>query len=62
MFGFFLNFFNFNLIEYFQLDNANQILDQAQQPYDFLITTIRNKDGQLKKVQDTIEGLEKQLR
>jgi len=44
------------------LDNANQILDQAQQPYDFLITTVRNKDGQLKKVQDTIEGLEKQLR
>jgi hypothetical protein len=44
------------------LDNANRILDQAQQPYDFLIATVRNKDGQLKKIQDTIESLEKQLR
>jgi hypothetical protein len=44
------------------LDNANRILDQAQQPYDFLIATVRNKDVQLKKVQDTIEQLEKQLR
>jgi hypothetical protein len=44
------------------LDNANRILDQAQQPYDFLITTVRNKDAQLKRIQDTIESLEKQLR
>lgn len=43
------------------LDNANRILDQAQQPYDFLINTVRNKDGQLKKVQETIDQLEKRL-
>lgn len=42
-------------------DNANRILDQAQQPYDFLINTVRNKDGQLKKVQETIDQLEKRL-
>ncbi|CAF0964898.1 unnamed protein product [Rotaria sp. Silwood1] len=45
-----------------QLDNANKILDQAQQPYDFLIATVRNKDAQLKTIHDTIEQLEKQLR
>ncbi|CAF3585606.1 unnamed protein product [Rotaria sordida] len=45
-----------------ELGNANKILDQAQQPYDFLIATVRNKDAQLKKVHDTIEQLEKQLR
>ncbi len=44
------------------MENANRILDQAQQPYDFLIATIRNKDAQLKKIQDTIEPLENQLR
>ena len=44
------------------MENANKILDQAQQPYDFLIATVRNKDAQLKKVHDTIEQLEKQLR
>ncbi|CAF4553507.1 unnamed protein product, partial [Rotaria sp. Silwood2] len=45
-----------------ELENANRILDQAQQPYDFLIATVRNKDAQLKKIHDTIEQLEKQLR
>lgn len=45
-----------------QLTNANQILDGAQQPYDFLINTVRNKDGQLRKVQETIANLEKQLK
>ncbi|CAF3584409.1 unnamed protein product [Rotaria socialis] len=45
-----------------ELENANRILDQAQQPYDFLIATVRNKDVQLKKIHDTIEQLEKQLR
>ncbi|CAF0983362.1 unnamed protein product [Adineta ricciae] len=44
------------------LDNANKILDQAQQPYDFLIATIRNKDAQLNKVQSTIDQLENRLR
>lgn len=44
-----------------ELENANRILDQAQQPYDFLINTVRNKDGQLKKVNETIEQLEKRL-
>ncbi|CAF0913714.1 unnamed protein product [Didymodactylos carnosus] len=46
---------------YQQLQSANTILDQAQQPYDFLIATVRNKDQQLKKSQETIEQLEKQL-
>ncbi|CAF1266072.1 unnamed protein product [Adineta steineri] len=45
-----------------ELENANKILDQAQQPYDFLIASIRNKDVQLKKIQDTIDDLEKQLK
>ncbi|CAF1252438.1 unnamed protein product, partial [Didymodactylos carnosus] len=44
-----------------QLQSANTILDQAQQPYDFLISTVRNKDQQLQKSQETIEQLEKQL-
>lgn len=43
------------------LENANRILDQAQQPYDFLINTVRNKDAQMKKVQETIDQLEKRL-
>ena len=43
------------------MENANKILDQAQQPYDFLIQTIRNKDGQLKRIHETIDHLEKQL-
>ncbi|CAF1202597.1 unnamed protein product [Rotaria sordida] len=45
-----------------ELDNANKILDQAQQPDDFPIATVRNKDTQLKRVHDTIEQLEQQLR
>ena len=45
-----------------QLNNANKILDQANQPYDLLISTVRNKDGQLKKFQDSIDRLEKQLK
>lgn len=45
-----------------QLNNANQILDQAQQPYDFLISTVRNKEATIRQHQQNVELIEKQLR
>ena len=37
-------------------------MDLVNQPYDLLLSTIRTKDGQMKKLQDSIDRLEKQLK
>lgn len=42
----------------FQLKNSNSILDQAQQPYNYLIESIRQRDNQILKQKDYTSTLE----
>ena len=43
---------------FFQLKNSNAILDQAQQPYNYLIESIRQRDNQILKQRDYTSTLE----
>ncbi|KAJ8297810.1 hypothetical protein KUTeg_024341, partial [Tegillarca granosa] len=45
-----------------ELKNSNSLLDQAQQPYNYLIESIRQRDGQLQKQREYIESLETDVR
>lgn len=42
----------------FQLKNNNTILDQAQQPYNYLIDSVRQRDAQINKQKEHIANLE----
>ena len=41
-----------------QLKNSNTILDQAQQPYNYLIDSVRQRDAQINKQKEHITNLE----
>lgn len=45
-----------------QLSNATSLLDQAQQPYNYLIDSIRSRDAQIEKHKDHITALEEDIR
>ncbi|XP_038055854.1 progesterone-induced-blocking factor 1-like [Patiria miniata] len=44
-----------------ELSSATSLLDQAQQPYNYLIESIRGRDGQISKHKDHISTLEKDI-
>ncbi len=44
-----------------QLSNATSLLDQAQQPYNYLIDSIRSRDTQIEKHKDHIGVLEEDI-
>lgn len=48
----------FLLVFLFQLKNSNTILDQAQQPYNYLIDSVRQRDAQINKQKEHITNLE----
>lgn len=41
-----------------QLCAANQLLEQTQQPYSYLIETVRHKDGQINALKQRVASLE----
>lgn len=43
-----------------EVKNANTILDQAQQPYNYLIDSMRTRDTQIQKQRDYISSLEEE--
>ena len=45
-----------------QLNNANQVLDQSQQPYHYLVEAIRTRDSQVTKQKQHISVLEDDLK
>ncbi|XP_066920860.1 progesterone-induced-blocking factor 1-like [Clytia hemisphaerica] len=45
-----------------ELHNANNLLNEAQQPYNYLIESIRTRDEQNKTLKNTIETLEGDMR
>ncbi|XP_067663556.1 progesterone-induced-blocking factor 1-like [Haliotis asinina] len=45
-----------------EVRNANTLLDQSQQPYNYLIDSIRVRDDQIKKLKDHTARLEEDLR
>ena len=46
----------------FQLKNTNSVLDQAQQPYNYLVESIRSRDNQLQQNKQHISSLEEDNR
>jgi len=46
----------------FQAKSANSLLDQAQQPYNYLIDSMRTRDAQIFKQRDYISTLEEDNR
>ena len=44
------------------MDCANNIIDQAKQPQEYLIASLRKKEIQLKQQKNFIETLEKQVK
>lgn len=45
-----------------QLDRANSLLNQAQQPYKYLIETVQQRDSQISLQKEHITQLEKDVR
>ncbi|XP_016145689.1 progesterone-induced-blocking factor 1 [Sinocyclocheilus grahami] len=45
-----------------ELDAANQLLQQAQQPHSYLIETIRQRDTQIQTLKDRLTRLEEEVR
>ena len=45
-----------------QLKNANNVLDQAQQPYNYLIDSIRQREVQVQKQREHITTMEEDIR
>ena len=46
----------------FQLSGATSLLDQAQQPYNYLIESIRSRDKQIQKHKSHIATVEEDIR
>jgi progesterone-induced-blocking factor 1 len=46
----------------FQLSNTTNILNEAQQPYNYLIESIRVRDSQIKSLQENNQMLEEDIR
>ncbi|KAL2087881.1 hypothetical protein ACEWY4_016709 [Coilia grayii] len=44
-----------------ELETANQLLAQAQQPYSYLIDTVKQRDGQIDKLKEGIGSLEEEV-
>lgn len=45
-----------------EVENTNSLLDQSQQPYSYLIQSIKTRDGQIQQQGATIQVLEEDLR
>ena len=45
-----------------EVKNSNSLLKEAQQPYNYLIESIQNRDGQNKSLKDTITTLEDDIK
>ncbi|XP_048090404.1 progesterone-induced-blocking factor 1 isoform X1 [Alosa alosa] len=43
-----------------ELEAANQLLEQAQQPYSYLIETVKQRDGQIQKLKERVSSLEEE--
>ncbi|XP_062383325.1 progesterone-induced-blocking factor 1 [Sardina pilchardus] len=43
-----------------ELEAANQLLEQAQQPYSYLIETVKQRDGQIQQLKERISTLEEE--
>ena len=43
---------------YPQVKSANKLLDQSQQPYHYLVESVRVRDGQISKQREHIDALE----
>lgn len=52
----------YNLSFLFQLEAANQLLQQAQQPHSYLIETVRQRDTQIHTLKDRLTRLEEEVR
>lgn len=46
----------------FQLQAANQLLQQAQQPYSYLIETVRQRDAQIQSLKERLSQLDEEAR
>jgi len=44
------------------LKNANSLLDDCQQPYQYLIESIRRRDEEISRLRQTMHSLDAQLR
>ena len=45
-----------------QLKNANSLLDECQQPYQYLIESIRRRDDEISRLRQTLQKLDEDLR
>lgn len=45
-----------------QLSAANQLLEQTQQPYSYLVESVKQRDAQIRALKDTISLLEDSVR
>lgn len=51
-----------NTAFFYQLDRANSLLSQVQQPYKYLIETVKQRDTQIHLQKEHIAQLEKDVR
>lgn len=45
-----------------QLSAARQLLEQTQQPYSYLVGTVRQRDAQIRALKETVSSLEDSAR